>query len=208
VGNRSETIFVPFGGGGARDTVAVPAMPPIASGTMCKLANNGITFFAWPEAPRTVALPVRADGSMALGNTGTYDIRIQSRGSLVASLARKDFALNPLDDFAWDTENANYRKHVAKYGAASCESTPVRPPYRSPIRAMTVADNGDIWITVHGKNEYAFNVFTADGRLRATLDAPNRDVVDIAIAIAGDRLAYVEDDRDGVQFVKMFRIVR
>jgi hypothetical protein len=207
-GNQAATVFIGFGGGAARDTVTVPSLPPISSGAMCQMEKGAITFFSWPEAPKNIAFPVRIDGSMALGNTGTYDIRIQSGRGSVASVARKDFVVNPLDDFMWQTENARYRKHVEKFGAASCDATPVRPPHRAPIRAMTVADNGDIWITVHGKSEYAFNVFGPDGRFRATLDAPPRGLAEIPIAIAGDRVAYVEDDRDGVQVVKLFRIVK
>jgi hypothetical protein len=207
VGAELTTVFIGFGGEGS-DTVTVPKQPEQPTGTICNVANGGITFFTWPESPRSIAFPVRSDGALAIGNTGEYRIAIQSRGTVVATMARKDLVPLALDDFMWEQENAGYRKHVSEFGAASCKATPVRPPYRAPIRALTVADNGEVWISVRAKDEFAYNVFSADGRFLATVKAPIRGVLSIPIAIAGDRLAYVEDDRDGVQVVRTFRILK
>jgi hypothetical protein len=205
-GTTSNTIFVGFGSG-KRDTVSAPPRPPIASGTMCRM-GDGLAFFSWPEAPRNIAIPVRTDGAMATGNTGSYRISITAGGKAVATLARTDLVPLAVADSTWNAGMADYYAHVKQYGAASCEDTPKRPPHRAPIRALTVADNGEFWVTVQGKGEYAYNVFAPDGTLRATLVAPRTGDERIMIAVAGNRLAMVDRDVDDVQTVKLFRIVR
>ncbi|MES2522303.1 MAG: hypothetical protein V4617_06380 [Gemmatimonadota bacterium] len=206
VGNRAEGIFVAFGSG-KRDTVMQPTQAPVPSGTACRI-KDGITFFSWPEAPMRVAFPVRPDGALAVGNTGRFDIAIQARDRTIARVVREDFVPEPLPDAMWNSGNADYRKHVGEYGAASCDATPVRPPHRAPVRAIAVADNGDLWLAVHGKSGKALNVFSPDGRLRATLDGLPAAVESLPFAIAGDRLAVVEADSDGVQTVRILRIVK
>lgn len=73
---------------------------------------------------------------------------------------------------------------------------------------MTVADNGDIWVTVRGKDAFAYNVFAADGRLLAVVNVPKGALTGVPLAITGDRLAYVTQDQDDVQSVSLARIVR
>lgn len=105
--------------------------------------------------------PVSADGAIAVGNTGQYAIRMYRRNSTAATITRNDRVVMPLTDVAWRFGNTDYPKHVAQYGASSCEASPVRPPHMAPL-----------------------------------------------FAFAGDRLAFVTADHDGVQVVHVARVVR
>ena len=207
-GTRSERVFVPIGGGGAPDTVVLPPSPQLSSGTMCKI-DGGIRFFTWPEAPVEIVLPVRRDGSIVHGHTGAYQLKVQSPAAApVATIARTDVTFLEFPESMFDAELETYRKHVAEYGAAGCQSKPVKPPHRAPLKAVAVADNGDIWVSAYGKNDYTHDVFTPDGKLRGSIPIKGIVANHIPLAITGDRVALVEQDRDGVQTVKLFRIVR
>jgi hypothetical protein len=206
-GNKLERVFIGYDGSGARDTVAVPEMPALPSGAICKRSDGGITFFSWLEAPRRFAFPVRADGAMAIGSTGEYAVAIQSRAGAALAVIRRDIVAPALPDSAWNAGNADYEKHVAKFGAASCDATPVRPAHRAPIRAITVADDGDLWITALGTGGRVFDVFSPDGRYRATVPAPEY-VENLPIVVAGNRLALVAEDASGAQVVRLYRVVK
>ena len=137
-----------------------------------------------------------------------FDIRIEYKGRQVASVKRPDFIYSPVTDPQWKFMQSEYNDQVAKFGEASCAGKPVRPQHHPPIYALAVADNGDIWIAARDQNGPSFNVFSAEGQLRGMVDMPPGVFVQIPIAVAGDRLAWVAQDHDGVQTVKLFRIVR
>lgn len=206
-GSKSETVFIGYDGSGARDTVARPETPPLPSGAVCKHSDGGITFFSWPEAPRSIALPVRADGAMAIANTAEYKVAIQSPTGAPLSVIRRDIVAAPLPDSAWKGGNADYEKHVSTFGAASCDATPVRPAHRAPIRAITVASDGDLWITALGTAGRVFDVFSADGRYRASMPAPEY-LEQIPIVVAGNRVALVAEDANGAQVVRLYQVVK
>ena len=204
---RIGTVFVGFGGPGTRDTLSLPQQPQISSAVACG-GKGSVRFFTAYQAPKSFAVPIRADGALAVGNTGQYQIAIQRRGALMATLTRKDFVPMPLTNATWRFANQEYQRHVDQFGAASCGKPPVKPAHVSPILATAVADNGDIWVTVRGKDEYAFNVFDSNGVMRGSLSVPRGALAHVPIAVAGDRIAYATEDRDGVQSVHLARIVK
>ena len=169
--------------------------------------GGGVTYFEWPEAPEQLAIPIRADGSLALAITNEYRVRLRSpRNDSIATLRAKTAPVSILNG-EWDTGLKEYYKFLARHTEAVCDAKPVRPSHRAPIRAMTLSLDGDIWLTVVDGPTLRFDVYGADGKIKATMPAPPHNVA-TPVAIAGDRVLVAAPGPDAGTVVHLYHINR
>ena len=199
------SVFVGVGSG-RPDTIVVPQASD-ADMIACRVGSE-IRMLKPPAALRSIAVPVAADGSIAVGSNLFFDLQIMRDGQQVGSVKRTDFVYYPMSDVHWSLELSEYNAHVQKYGQGSCRNKPQRPPHVPAVKAVTVADNGDIWVYVTGRNESGFHVFSPTGQWRGRVVPPAGLFVEIPVVVSGDRAAFVLLDKDGVQTVRLFRIIR
>ena len=207
VGTELQSVFVGYSGRVPGDTIARPPFAAMPSGTDCKRPDGAIVFFTWPEGSRQLVVPARADGAIATAQSGEYRAALTSAtGVQLASLTRAITPL-PIPDSVWNAGIAEYNAFVSQYGAAACSRTPVRASHAAPLRAISIALDGAVWVTVRSTEGRTFDVFAPNGTLRAIIAAPPH-IEDVPIAVAGDRVALVAETGDGAQVLKLYRIVR
>jgi hypothetical protein len=206
-GTAVHPVFVGLANARATDTVPVNDPLNLVGGTACHAANGAATFFDWPEAPAEIVVPVRDDGAVAYARSDEYRIVIRSPHG--DSLAVLQHAIEPVPFSTRDWNDAllPYNTFVMKHGSPSCEGKPPHPQFRAPIRAITVSAEGDVWVTTLQRGGLAFDVFGADGTLKATVPAP-KHVTAIPVVVAGDRIAMVSQAANGATVVQLYHIVR
>lgn len=205
-GTRFMPVLVAFEGHGTRDTLAIPDSPPLHSGTACKTEGGGVTYFEWFEAPKQIAIPIRDNGTLAVAVSNEYRIQLRSpKGDSLATL-RAAAAPVPISSGDWDAGLKEYYKFLTRHGEAVCDAKPVRPAHRAPIRGMTLSADGDVWVTALDGANLRFDVYTADGTLKATMVAPPHNTL-TPVVIAGDRVAVVAPGPNG-DVVRLYRIAR
>ncbi|HKS05329.1 MAG TPA: hypothetical protein VJR92_03365 [Gemmatimonadaceae bacterium] len=208
IGAESKSGFAGYAGRAPRDTVIPPELATdIAWGTECNRPDGGISFFRWPEAPTNIRVPVRPDGGIVIGSSGEYRLTIRGANGATLGTLSRGIRPAPIADSTWNAGLDDYRKHVAQFGAASCKATPTRPKSAAPIRAVTAASDGSIWVTVLQDDGLTFDVFSSTGQLRAVVSVPKHDT-NVSVAVAGDRVAIVAESGDGAPVVRLYRVVR
>jgi hypothetical protein len=206
-GTKFTPVLVGFQGRGPRDTLVIPDPPPIANGASCKTEGGGLTYFQWPEAPTQFAIPIREDGSLAVAITSEYRVLLRSpKNDTIATLRAKTAPVGILQG-EWDAGLKEYYRFLERHGEAVCDAKPVRPPHRAPLRAITLSLDGDIWVTVLDGPTLRFDVYGADGKIKATMPAPPHNIA-TPVVIAGSRVLVVAPGVGGGDVVHLYRIVR
>jgi hypothetical protein len=166
-----------------------------------------VTYFGWPEAPTQLTVPVRPDGSLAVAITNEYRVQIRSpTNDTIATLRAKTEPVSILNG-EWEAGLKEYNKFLTRHGEAECDAKPTRPSHRAPIRAITLSLDGDIWVTVIDGPTLRFDVYGADGTIKATMPAPPHHI-ETPVVIAGDRVLMVAPGPGGGDVVHLYRLVR
>jgi hypothetical protein len=201
----SERVFVRWSARTpAGDTVPF-LMGPQAAGVQCASAGLGIGFYSNPFSPRLVQTPA-PDGTIAAAVTDRFRLAfITPAGDTVRIIER---ATDPprLTDDDWRPVDSSFRAFREQWRGATCTPAGLdRPTHRPALRDLFYDHDDRLWVEVAVPGGFRFEVFDAGGRLLGALPAPPR-LPSVEPSVVAGRLAVVEADNLGVQYVRIFRI--
>jgi hypothetical protein len=209
--NTLERVFVRQTPAGDADSMSAPGSQPARRiGVTCSYRARGgdaLTFFNSSFEPMSVQQPAPARRLLAY-ETATYQLLYLEPPDTVRILER-DLPRITITDHEWSREVARFRFWYDSLPPdRKCQPAgPQRPPAKSLLRAVFFDDQNRTWVERRNGPAYAFDVFDANGRLLAQMDAPARHA-GVPVYVRGDRLYLVATDSLDVQFVKAFQIMR
>ncbi len=189
-------VGVRFGLGGARDTVPLPERPQLVSGMECTVSGGGFAFIDFPFAPQWVETWVPPFVPLT-GRTDEYLLRIGDPRSDSVRVISYDVPPVAITDAEWAAAQDTLNAERARLGPAECEPRrQERPKARPAFRSVTLDDAGRIWVERPVPGGFVFDLFTVQGRLVATVDAPARDP-DVPPYLRGNRIYVKSTSTDG-----------
>ena len=193
-------VGVRFDAGGPRDTVPLPERPNVVSGMECTVPGGGFAFIDFPFAPRWVEAWVPPFTPLT-AQTDEYLLRIADPRSDSVRVITYDIPPVAITDAEWAAAQDTVMTERARLGPSECEPRrQERPKGRPAFRSVTLDDAGRVWVERPVPGGYVFDLFTVEGRLVATVDAPARDP-DVPPYIRGNRIYVTATSPDGTTTV-------
>jgi hypothetical protein len=205
-----DRAYVRFTHTGPSDTIVLPARDERAaqSGVTCMGSDGGIHFRGNPFAGREI---IRAAPRGHLLSMWTADYRLAVLNATLDTVRVIERVRPPtsLPDGVWETYQDEFREWFDGIPSPQCQgrSEPERPTSYPAAREVVLDPTGRVWVETYTNEGFAFDVFDLEGRLLATLSAPERDER-VRPFVRGERLYVVAADSLGVQRVEAFRVTQ
>lgn len=199
--------FIRYTSAGARDTL--PFVPTILpdEGARCPGPGRGISFFSAPYAASSISVPTPI-GAIATAVTSYYRVSFVGPTGDTSRVIEREIAATPITDAEWTAANAEWIRFRKDWPTAKCSRTDFPRPSRKPFLVSLFFDDVQrLWVEVVTPNGPRYDVFSADGRLLATVAGlPESDGIDPSIA--GNRIALVGRGADDTPVVRVYRLTR
>lgn len=205
-GRQAERVFVRWTPSGTADSAAMASFTPDpGSFVRCEAPNRGIGFYSNPYAPTLVQTPA-PDGTIAAAMTDRYRLAFLNPSGDTTRVIERGIEPPLLTDEEWAPVDSGFRAFREQWRGSTCTASALeRPARRPPLRDLVYDDEGRLWVDAAVPGGFRFEVFAADGRLLGAVEAPRRQTSVEPSVVAG-RLAVVDADSLGVQYVRIFRI--
>lgn len=184
---------------GPEDTLPV-RLPPFPDERVHCGSGDSVVSLTPPFATTVIQSWVAPGWSVA-AQTGQYRILLNSPTSDSAMSIRRRVGAVPITDSEWEAAVEEWNEKRERLGVGNCGAlTRRRPAARPYFRSVATDDFGWLWVERAIPNGYEFDVYTPDGRLAASVEAPRRDP-DIPVFIEGDEIYAIRRDQDGGGYV-------
>lgn len=202
---KLQTVLVRYSASGPTDSMVVFRPPQGFVGARCDQPDRGIYFFTPPFGARPMALPT-ADGEQVVATSTEYRIAFLGEAHDTLRVIERPVEPEPVSEAEWEAGLQEFRDYRAREPKAHCDRTSWDRPRSKPvIESMFVDDEQMLWVEVLTANGRVYDVFGADGRLRANVEGlPPSNGIDPSV-VAG-RVAIVVKDSLDVQSVQVFRL--
>ncbi|MGH7658867.1 MAG: 6-bladed beta-propeller, partial [Gemmatimonadales bacterium] len=181
---------------GARDTLPV-RLPPFPDERVYCRGGDGRVVVLTPPFATTVIQGWVAPGWSLAAQTGQYRILLSSPTSDTAVSIRREINPVPITDSEWESALEGWKDRRELLGVGNCGTMTNRRPEARPLfRSVATDDFGWLWVERAIANGFEFDVYSPDGDLVASVEAPERDP-DIPVFVRGDRLYAAQSDRGG-----------
>jgi hypothetical protein len=206
--DRQALPFVRFSTTGAKDTIPAPSIPPgeRLTGVVCHRPDGGITGISMPESPGIVYAFPPPGGTVAVSWTQQYRIVFFDSHGDTVRVTTRERAAAPYTEELWEAGMRPYRELLENFPGVRCEPTaPERPQYRAALRHILFDETGQMWVEAAVEEGFAWEVFSAEGRLLGLAPAPSRAPA-IPPYVRNGHLYQVETDEMDVQYVAVYRV--
>ncbi len=209
-GRTIDRAYVRLTHAGPSDTITLPDRDERAerSGVTCFGGDGGIHFKRNPFAGREL-IRAAPGGHLLQMWTADYRLAVLNRELDTVRVIERVRPPSPLPDGVWGTYGDEFREWFDGIPSPQCDgrSEPERPASYPAAREVVFDPTGRFWVETYVDDGFAFDVFDLDGRLLATMSAPERDG-SVRPFARGDRFYVVTVDGLGVQRLEAFRITR
>jgi hypothetical protein len=210
---RERTIdraYVRLTHAGPSDTITLPDRDERAerSAVTCFGGDGGIHSKGNPFAGRELIRAAPGDHLLQMW-TADYRLAVLNRELDTVRVIERVRSPSPLPDGVWGAYVDEFREWFDGIPSPRCDgrSEPERSASYPAAREVVLDPTGRIWVETYADDGFAFDVFDLDGRLLATMSAPERDE-GVRPFARGDRFYVVTTDDLGVQHLEAFRIAR
>jgi len=187
--------------------VAIPALPQPEGSNSVIVCDQGATmmFYSIPFAPRLVQHP-GPGGLLWSATTGAYRI-VATRGADTVRVVEGQAQAAPVTNAEWESKTEPIRSARAENPGYECDrDLPDKPSEKPILKALFVAPDGRLWIEVAAAGGDRWDVFDADGRPVARVQAaPARTGVP---AFGADHVAIIRRDSLDLNYVDVYRVTR